>query len=117
MTASILSSNPGFNPEYAEQAPTPTELKRSAGAVLLEFGAPWCGHCLAAEPMVRAALTAYPELVHIRIYDGKGKRLGRALGIKLWPTLIVLRDGEELARRVRPQNLEQIHQLLAVLNL
>jgi len=29
--------------------------------------------------------------------------LGRAFRVKLWPTLVLLRDGQELARVVRPR--------------
>ena len=34
--------------------------------------------------------------------DGRGKPLGRSFRVKLWPTLVFLRDGEVLARLVRP---------------
>jgi thioredoxin 1 len=39
---------------------------------------------------------------HVKIGDGKGKPLGRSFTVKLWPTLIVLKDGREVARVVRP---------------
>ena len=28
--------------------------------------------------------------------------MGRAFGVKLWPTVVLLRDGQEVARVVRP---------------
>lgn len=39
---------------------------------------------------------------HIRIADGMGKPLGRSFGVKLWPTLVFLENGQEIARIVRP---------------
>ena len=39
----------------------------------------------------------------LRIEDGRGRPLGRAYQVKLWPTLILLRVGRELARVVRPR--------------
>jgi thioredoxin 1 len=33
--------------------------------------------------------------------------------VKLWPTLIALRDGQEIARVVRPTSREAVSQLLA----
>ena len=39
---------------------------------------------------------------HLKIEDGRGKPLGRSFRVKLWPTLVFLRDGEEVARLVRP---------------
>jgi thioredoxin 1 len=98
----MKAATSGFNPEYAEDAPSPEEIAALAGDAVLEFGAPWCGHCIAARESVAALLQHHPDWRHIKIYDGKGKPLGRAFGVKLWPTVIRLRDGREVARVVRP---------------
>lgn len=78
------------------------------GLIVLEFGANWCGICKAAQPMIQNTLSQYPHLKHIKIEDGKGKRLGRLHGIKLWPTLIFMKDGMEIQRLVRPRDADQI---------
>ncbi|NVB83958.1 MAG: thioredoxin family protein [Kofleriaceae bacterium] len=83
--------------------PTRDEIDSLRGLALLEFGASWCGFCQAARPVIDRAL-AGSSARHIQIEDGKGKRLGRSFGVKLWPTLIVLRDGREVARFVRPHD-------------
>ncbi|WP_372748592.1 thioredoxin family protein [Litorivivens sp.] len=101
-----------FDPTYHDAEPTLSELQAGDGYLLLEFGAPWCGHCQAAAPAVATAMTAV-DVPHIKIYDGKGKRLGRAFGVKLWPTLILLNNGEEVARLVRPRETEAVARLLA----
>jgi thioredoxin 1 len=105
-------SHTGFNPDYGEDAPTLEQVSELTGDALLEFGAPWCGHCQAAEPAVREVLIEHSKLRHIKIFDGKGKRLGRAFRVKLWPTLILLRDGKEVARLVRPLLADEVHQLV-----
>ena len=87
---------------YAEQAPLREEIEARSGLALLEFGANWCGHCQGAQPAIAAAMVAYPDLAHIKIEDGPGRRLGRPYRVKLWPTLIFLRDGQEVERLVRP---------------
>jgi len=102
----------GFIPEYELDAPTPEQVNSLTGVTLLEFGAPWCKHCQAAEPAVREVLNEYSTFHHIKIYDGKAKRLGRAYRVKLWPTLILLRDGKEVARLVRPLLADEIRQLV-----
>lgn len=107
------SSAHGFNPEYGETAPTLEQVRDSRGVAVLEFGTPWCGHCQAAQSAVRTVLSQHPELLHIKVLDGKGKALGRAFGVRLWPTLILLRDGAELARLVRPLAADAVRELVA----
>jgi thioredoxin 1 len=98
---------------YAENEPTRAELDATPGVLLVEFGASWCGFCKAAQPTIEAAIREHGELPHIRVSDGRGQPLGRSFGVKLWPTLILLRDGKEVARVVRPPNRKSVLQLLA----
>ncbi|MDN7128245.1 thioredoxin family protein [Pseudidiomarina sp. 1APR75-33.1] len=104
------------NSEYEEEPLTVEQVSELSGDVLLEFGAPWCGHCKAAAPAITEVVSEHPELRHIKIYDGKGKRLGRAFKVKLWPTLILLRDGKEVDRVVRPLRAEEVRQLMSNLS-
>lgn len=76
--------------------------------MLLEFGTGWCGHCQAAAPLVAEALAGYAAVKHIKVEDGPGRSLGRSFRVKLWPTLVFLKDGVEVGRTVRPEGAEQI---------
>jgi thioredoxin 1 len=49
---------------------------------------------------------------HIKIADGSGRPLGRSFRVRLWPTLIFLRDGKEIARLVRPVDADEIGRAL-----
>ena len=83
------------------------------GSSVVEFGTGWCGFCQAARPLIDQALAERPEIRHVLVEDGKGKRLGRTFGIKLWPTLVVMHDGSEVARVIRPRNIEEVRAALA----
>ena len=89
------------------------EMDAIEGAVLVEFGASNCGYCRNAQPLIAAALAEHPRVRHIRIEDGPGRRLGRSFRVKLWPTLVFLLQGKELARLVRPADSGAIAQALA----
>ncbi len=95
-----------FDPVYRDDEPTREEIDQTSGALVLEFGANWCGHCQSLSPTVEAMLSERPEVQHVRIADGRGKRLGRSFRVKLWPTLVFLRDGKVIAQLVRPSSRE-----------
>ena len=92
-------------------APTREEIDAMTGAVLLEFGSSSCPHCKAIQPMLAGIRTTYPQLHHIKIEDGPGQRLGRSFRVKLWPTLIFMKDGNVVGEIVRPPSEEIIHSL------
>ena len=82
------------------------------GAVLLEFGTSWCGYCRAAQTLIGSAKAKHPRVRHLQIEDGPGRPLGRSFRVKLWPTLIFLSGGTEVARIVRPESAEAIERAL-----
>ena len=98
---------------YEASEPARTEVDAWKGPVLLEFGSPWCGWCRRAQPLIAEALGAHPGVRHVKIADASGRRLGRSYTVKLWPTLVFLRDGRELARLVRPGEAHPVREALA----
>ncbi|AKR42027.1 thioredoxin family protein [Methylophilus sp. TWE2] len=97
------------------QEPTREEINSLTGATVLEFGANWCGYCQAAQSAIHAELTLFPNIRHIKIEDGKGRRLGRSFHVKLWPTLIFMKEGVELKRLVREIDAEELRLGLALI--
>jgi len=97
---------------YANPGPSRAEIDALQGPTLLEFGTPWCGFCQAAQPDIAEAMAEHPDVRHIKVEDGSGRRLGRTFEVRLWPTLIFLKDGEEVDSLTRPAGTEEIRQAL-----
>jgi thioredoxin 1 len=94
--------------DYAATEPTRAAIDALKGPVLLEFGSVACGWCIRAQSLLKPAFAAHPSVQHIKIEDGSGQPLGRSFGIKLWPTMVFLKDGREVARLVRPTRPQEV---------
>lgn len=101
---------------YVVDAPDRAAVDSFQGPLVLEFGTAWCGYCSAARPRIETALAARPDVRHLKVEDGPGRPLGRSFRVKLWPTLIFLIDGQEVARLVRPTDAEAIADAVAALD-
>lgn len=102
-----------YTAEHAVSEPARADVDALSGLTVLEFGTAWCPHCIGAQPLLREALAARDDVRHLKIEDGPGRPLGRSYRIKLWPSVLLLRDGVEVARVVRPTAREDVEALLA----
>ena len=102
---------------YAAIEPTRAEIDLLDGPTVLEFGNAWCGYCRAAQPLLASAFADHPRVRHIKIADASGRPLGRSFRVTLWPTLVFLAQGKEIARLVRPRDASAIRGALARIEL
>lgn len=112
----IMATNGATEIPYAESALTREDVEALPGAVVIAFGTNWCGFCRAARPLIAAAFEKHPAVRHIKVEDGPGRPLGRSFRVKLWPTLVFMRDGKEVARVVRPGSADAVAEKLAVID-
>src|SRR5262245_21889174 len=99
-----------YESTYQPESTTREEVDREPGPVVVEFGSNGCGFCQAAQPLVKAAMDGFPQVRHIKVEDGRGKPLGRSFRVKLWPTLVFLKDGQLVHQSVRPEAEGEIRQ-------
>lgn len=97
---------------YTPETLNRDDVDQSQGPMVIEFGTSWCGFCQDAQRYIEAALDRNPAVRHVKVEDGKGRALGRTFGVKLWPSLIFLKDGREVGRLVRPGNRSDIENSL-----
>lgn len=102
---------PHRDASYQSTQPDADAVAALPGLVLLDFGTDGCGHCLDARNAVDVWVREQPGMAHLRIEDGRGRAPGRAFRVKLWPTLVLLRGGREVARVVRPRTAQDLQPL------
>jgi thioredoxin 1 len=105
-----------MNIEYAKTAPERSEVDARSGPLVVEFGTDWCGFCRAAQPLIAQAFQSHGNVQHMKIEDGRGRPLGRSFRVKLWPTLVFMLEGKEVARLVRPRDASEIRDALALID-
>jgi thioredoxin 1 len=77
----------------------PAEVLARSGAVLVDVWAPWCGPCRLMAPLMDWAATTYEgRLVVGKLEADANPGTRDDLRIQGLPTLILFRDGVELAR-------------------
>ena len=102
--------------DYAATEPTRAEIDALQGPALLEFGSVNCGWCIRAASLLKPAFAKHPGVQHIKVEDGSGQPLGRSFGVKLWPTLVFLKDGREVTRLVRPERPQEVAEAFNKIN-
>jgi thioredoxin 1 len=99
--------------DYSPTEPRRSEVDAMTDPLVLEFGTAWCGYCRAAQALIADAFQSQSPVHHLKVEDGSGRPLGRSFRVKLWPTLIFMKEGKEVARLVRPANADEIRQALS----
>ncbi|MDW8325422.1 MAG: thioredoxin domain-containing protein [Anaerolineales bacterium] len=88
------------------------QLLHSARPIIVDVWAPWCLPCRTLSPMLEQARRQYGGRVEvIKLNADESPEEAQALGVLGIPTLVVFRNGQEIARRTGLPSPEELNAL------
>ena len=111
--ATLLAPMPAFARSSFSGAAF-TSAAKSGRPVLIEFHADWCPTCRAQEKVVNALVLnpAYSNVVVLRVLFDSEKNQLKRFRVRQQSTLIMFKNGAEMARAVGMTSAEDIAELL-----
>ena len=77
-----------------------SEVERSPLPVLVDAWAPWCGPCRMVSPALERIATDFAGCIKlVKVNVDEAPELSRRFAVQGIPTLLVMRDGEVVARQ------------------
>ena len=87
--------------------------KTSNGLVLIDFFANWCGPCKMLSPIIEELSEELNDKVNIYKIDvDQEPSLAQKFGVMSIPTLVLLKDGQEVEKVIGFQPKEQLVELI-----
>ena len=85
----------------------------SRGNVLVDFYATWCGPCKILSPIIKEIAEETEKVKVVQIDVDEEEELAMEYGIMSIPTMVVIKDGEEVERRIGVMKKEAILEMLS----
>ena len=84
------------------------------GIEILDFYADWCGPCKMFAPTMDEFRAAHPEIKVTAVDVDEQEELAEKYEVSSIPCIVVLKDGEEIARNVGVLSLKKLEKMAGV---
>ena len=89
------------------------ELLRGGKAVLVDYWAPWCGYCRRIGPAYDKIAAKYGDrLMVAKLNIDEAPVVAHRENIEVIPTLVLYRDGKDIASVTAPESFRAIEQFI-----
>ena len=103
LSANAVEKKTNFSDEVFKNA------KTSGKTVVVNSYEVWCGTCSKQTKILDQAEKEFKDIVFLSYEQSKNKSIAQKLGIKFWTTIVVYKDGNEVARIVGQTDKEIIY--------
>ena len=89
------------------------EIEKENGVVVVDFWAEWCGPCKMLAPTYEAVAEKLADIATFcKANVDEARDLAMEYGVSAIPTVVVIKDGAEVARKVGLVNAEALEELV-----
>ena len=88
------------------------KLNNQGKTIVINSWNEWCSVCATQSSIFKQAKKDFPEFEFLFYEHDKNKNISEKLNIKFWTTIVIYKDGKEIAKEIGLDNKDDIYNLL-----